>query len=117
MVVLGILLAVTAWIILGDTGRSNLMNGLKRTVTNVEEYKYQDIHADGQQVYCRYCDEEIWLDIVEENGEAILIAMNRGGMLLPTMWQEKEQCWKITEKHFVNVRLRLRNRTVSISCV
>ena len=100
MVGLSILLAVTAWIASGDTGRSNLMNGLKRTITKVEEYKFQDIHADGQQVYFRYCNEEIWLDIVEENGESILIATNKEGMLLPTIWLENQQCWKITEKPF-----------------
>lgn len=100
MIGLCILLTLAAWIAAGDSGRTHLLNGLKRTFTKVEEYKFQDIRADGQQVYLKYANEEIWLDIVEENGEPVLIAMNQEGMLLPTEWLEAQQCWKILQKPF-----------------
>ena len=99
-ILLCVALAGTAWIAAGDSGRAYLKRSLKRTITKVENYRFQDIHADGQQVYLKYQDEEIWLDIVEEDGEPVLIAMDADGMLLPTEWDEQEQYWKIPQKPF-----------------
>lgn len=92
--------ALASWMAIGESGRSYVKKSLKRTVTRVEEYKFQDIHADGQQVYVRYDNHEIWLDITEENGEAVLMAVDGDGSLLPADWDDVQQCWKIDEKTF-----------------
>ena len=92
--------SLMSWIAIGESGRTYVKKSLLRTVTKVETYKFQDIHADGQQVYFRYDDHEIWLDITEEKGENVLIATDSDGRLLPTVWDEEQECWKINEKPF-----------------
>ena len=92
--------SLMSWIAIGESGRTYVKKSLLRTVTKVETYKFQDIHADGQQVYFRYDDHEIWLDITEEKGENVLTATDSDGRLLPTVWDEEQECWKINEKPF-----------------
>lgn len=99
-VLLCVVVSLMSWIAIGESGRMYVKKSLLRTVSKVETYKFQDIHADGRQVYFRYDDHEIWLDITEKNGENVLIATDNDGRLLPTVWDEEQGCWKIKEKPF-----------------
>lgn len=92
---------------MGTSGRTHLKNGLERTMTRIEEYKFQDIHADGKKVYFRYMGEEIWLDMQAQDGKLMLTATDSSGQSLPTEWDSAGQCWKITQRPFTKCRFTL----------
>lgn len=104
---LGVAIPVIALAAVGESGRHHLRRGLERTMTKIEEYKFQDIHADGERVYFRYLGKEIWLDMTLQNGELILTAVDGQEQNLPVDWNNTEQCWQITEEPFTECKFTL----------
>lgn len=106
-ILLGVAIPVIALTAVGESGRRHLRRGLERTMTRIEEYKFQDIHADGERVYFRYLGKEIWLDMTVQDGELILTAADEQERSLPVEWNNTEQCWQITEEPFTECKFTL----------
>lgn len=87
---------VVSWIAGGEYYQKNLTE----SVTKVEKYKFQDLHAEDQKIYFRYEDQEVWLDVSEKNGELILTAFDQTGKELPAEWDVEKLCYRVQQEPF-----------------
>ena len=117
-ILLGVTIPVIALTAVGEPGRRHLRRGLEHSMTKIEEYKFQDIHADGGRVYFRYLGKEIWLDMTAQDGELILTAVDEQDQSLPMDWNDAEQCWQITEEPFTECKFTLTYQDgIGILCI